>query len=43
MTPAHVLVVDDEPAMRRILEIMLGKLGHRVVSAADGRQALQCM
>jgi two-component system, NtrC family, response regulator AtoC len=38
-----VLVVDDEPAMRRILEIMLGQLGHRVVSAADGRQALQCM
>lgn len=40
MSPANILVVDDEAHMRRVLEIMLGQLGHRVRSAADGRQAL---
>jgi len=35
-----VLVVDDEAHMRRVLEIMLRQLGHRVVGAADGAQAL---
>ena len=27
------LVVDDEPKMRRVLEIMLQKMGHRVLCA----------
>ena len=36
-----VLVVDDEPAMRRVLEIMLGRLGCMVVTAGDGAEALQ--
>jgi two-component system response regulator AtoC len=40
MTPANILVVDDEAHMRRVLEIMLGRLGHRVHCAADGRAAL---
>jgi two-component system response regulator AtoC len=40
MIPASVLVVDDEPHMRRVLEIMLRQLGHRVHLAADGLQAL---
>jgi two-component system response regulator AtoC len=37
------LVVDDEAHMRRVLEIMLGKLGHAVSTAADGAQALSLL
>jgi two-component system response regulator AtoC len=37
------LVVDDEAHMRRVLEIMLGKLGHAVSTAADGNQALELL
>ncbi|MDB5907803.1 MAG: DNA-binding response regulator [Massilia sp.] len=40
MNRRHVLVVDDEPHMRRVLEIMLGATGHAVFSAANGREAL---
>ncbi|MEK8049190.1 sigma-54 dependent transcriptional regulator [Ideonella sp. DXS22W] len=40
MTPASILVVDDEAPMRRVLEIGLRQLGHVVHQAADGRQAL---
>ncbi|MEP7043515.1 MAG: sigma-54 dependent transcriptional regulator [Dokdonella sp.] len=40
MTSRQILVVDDEPKMRRVLEIMLQKLGHRVFSAGNGREAL---
>jgi two-component system response regulator AtoC len=40
MTPRQILVVDDEPKMRRVLEIMLQKLGHRVFGAGNGREAL---
>lgn len=40
MRKSRVLVVDDEPKMSRILEIMLQKMGHDVVVAADGRSAL---
>jgi two-component system response regulator AtoC len=36
----HVLVVDDEPHMRRVLEIMLGNAGHVVYAAGNGREAL---
>ncbi|MGC3997950.1 MAG: sigma-54 dependent transcriptional regulator [Anaeromyxobacter sp.] len=31
---AHILVVDDEPSMRELLEIMLRKQGHVVATAA---------
>jgi two-component system response regulator AtoC len=40
MNSVTVLVVDDEAHMRRVLEIMLKQLGHRVLCAADGAQAL---
>jgi two-component system response regulator AtoC len=43
MTPISILVVDDEAHMRRVLEIMLGQLGHRVHAAADGQQALDLL
>ncbi|MYM39754.1 sigma-54-dependent transcriptional regulator [Duganella qianjiadongensis] len=36
----YVLVVDDEPNMRRVLEIMLRNAGHVVYGAANGREAL---
>ncbi|HEX9402284.1 MAG TPA: sigma-54 dependent transcriptional regulator [Anaeromyxobacter sp.] len=37
---AAILVVDDEASMREFLEILLGKQGHRVASAADVKGAL---
>jgi len=40
MSSQHVLVVDDEPAMQRVLEIMLRRMGHEVLLAADGQSAL---
>jgi two-component system response regulator AtoC len=35
-----VLIVDDEPKMRRVLEIALKNMGHRTVIAENGRDAL---
>ncbi|MEO7325048.1 MAG: sigma-54 dependent transcriptional regulator [Dokdonella sp.] len=43
MTSRQILVVDDEPKMRRVLEIMLQKLGHRVCIAGNGREALDLL
>ena len=36
----HVLVVEDEPMVRGLLEGMLGELGFRVTAAASGAEAL---
>jgi putative two-component system response regulator len=36
-----ILVVDDEPINRKVMEAMLVPLGHRVSLAADGPQALE--
>jgi two-component system response regulator AtoC len=41
MSKRRVLVVDDEPKMQRVLEIMLHKMGHEVLLAADGQEALK--
>ncbi len=41
MKGRYVLIADDEPKMRRVLEMMLQKMGHNVLSAADGREALR--
>ncbi|WP_395701211.1 sigma-54-dependent transcriptional regulator [Aquabacterium sp.] len=38
-TEKSVLVADDEPHMRRVLEIALRKMGHRVLVAGNGREA----
>ena len=35
-----VLVVDDDPVSRRVLSHIISRLGHVVVSAENGRQAL---
>ena len=37
---ALVLVVDDEPDIRELVRINLEQAGHRVVTAADGDEAL---
>ena len=38
---ATLLVVDDEPAVRRVLSMRLQLSGYRVVCAEDGEQALE--
>ena len=43
MKQCYVLVVDDEPHMRRVLEIMLRKAGHLVFSAGNGLEALDIL
>jgi DNA-binding response OmpR family regulator len=42
VTPvAKILVVDDEPNIREVVELYLRRDGHTVVSAADGEEALK--
>jgi two-component system response regulator AtoC len=43
MTLARVLVADDEPNARRMLEILLFKLGCEVVGVPDGRAAFETL
>lgn len=40
---AKILVVDDEPAIRRLLGTGLGRAGYRVIEAGSGRDALTAM
>jgi PAS domain S-box-containing protein len=37
----RVLVMDDEAVVRNVLQRMLSRLGYRVASAADGREAVE--
>jgi two-component system, NtrC family, response regulator AtoC len=39
--PLTILAVDDEPNMRRLLEISLRQAGYRALSAGNGREALE--
>ena len=39
-TAAHILIVDDEPHLRNVLQRILEKEGYCVDTAADGRTAL---
>src|SRR5215813_13936008 len=41
--PKVVLIVDDDPAQRRILEETIRRLGHETRSAPGGEQALQIL
>jgi two-component system response regulator AtoC len=43
MSASRVLIADDEPNARRMLEILLFKLGCEVESVADGRAALDAL
>jgi DNA-binding response OmpR family regulator len=38
-----VLVVDDEPDIRELIKVNLELAGHRVITAADGREALDAV
>ena len=38
--PSRILVADDEAPMRRLLELALQGMGHSVVQAVDGADAL---
>jgi two-component system KDP operon response regulator KdpE len=42
-TPARVLVIDDEPQIRRFLDISLRAQGYTVALAETGRQGLQVL
>ncbi|MCF8144352.1 MAG: diguanylate cyclase [Deltaproteobacteria bacterium] len=37
-----ILIVEDDPVSRRLLEMTLSKAGYEVVSAKDGEEALAC-
>jgi CheY-like chemotaxis protein len=37
---ASILVVDDDPAVRMTIQLLLERSGHRVVAADDGRKGL---
>ncbi len=41
--PARILVIDDEPQIRRFLEIALRSQGFVVEEAATGRQGLELL
>lgn len=36
----HVLLVEDEPMIRRVAQVVLERAGHRVTAAGDGHEAL---
>ena len=38
--PASILVVDDEPAVRELIEDVMGDEGYAVRGASDGIEAL---
>ena len=40
MNPLRILVVDDEPPIRRLLRTALGAQGYRVEESEDGEAAL---
>jgi CheY-like chemotaxis protein len=39
--PYRILVVDDEPHLVRLMEFILAKQGHSMISAVNGREALE--
>jgi two-component system chemotaxis response regulator CheY len=38
-----ILVVDDEPDVRRVVGLVLQKAGYEVLEAADGEQAIEAL
>jgi PAS domain S-box-containing protein len=41
--PGTILVVDDEPAVRRVVELLLAERGHDVQVASDGESAVAAL
>ena len=41
--PARVLIIDDDPAQRRILEEMIKRMGLSVLSSDSGAKGLELM
>ena len=41
MTKKRILVVDDDPSIRRTLQLALGRAGYHVVEARDGSEAVR--
>lgn len=39
----RILIAEDDPSIRRMLAISLGKHGYRTADACDGREALDAM
>src|SRR5688572_19632966 len=42
-SPVKILIVDDQPANLLVLEVVLESLGHTLVRASSGREALKCL
>ena len=42
-SPATVLVVDDDPLNRQLLSMSIGHLGHAVVEAGNGLEAIDAL
>lgn len=42
-SPAHILVVDDEPAVLKVYSAFLERAGYTVSSASDGPEAIQLL
>jgi DNA-binding response OmpR family regulator len=40
---AHILVVDDDPDIRRLLSVILMEAGHKITSSPDGDKALEML
>lgn len=40
---ARLLIVDDEPSIRRIIQLMLKNSGHELFTAGNGREAMQIL
>lgn len=38
----RILIVDDEPHMLRIIELSLKKAGYHILTAHNGREAIEC-
>lgn len=39
----RILLVEDDEMMRQTLRVILGRAGHEVVDATNGREALECL
>jgi CheY-like chemotaxis protein len=40
--PLNVLLVEDNPVNQRLAQALLGRWGHRVTLAVNGREAVEC-